>query len=70
MHRHDRRELAIDGIDERIAIHLATDVPEVPDATLGGVLCLACLDDPAAWTGRWQAAACDGARAEALPTPS
>ena len=44
------RELAIDGIDEWISVHLATDVPEVPDATLGGVLCLACADDAAAWT--------------------
>jgi uncharacterized protein (TIGR03083 family) len=44
------RELAIDGIDEWISVHLATDVPEAPDANLGGVLCLACADDPAAWT--------------------
>ena len=44
------RELAVDGIDEWIAVHLATDVPEAPDATLGGVLCLACADDAAAWT--------------------
>jgi uncharacterized protein (TIGR03083 family) len=44
------RELAVDGIDEWISVHLATDVPEAPDATLGGVLCLACADDAAAWT--------------------
>ncbi|MGA3215338.1 MAG: maleylpyruvate isomerase family mycothiol-dependent enzyme [Acidimicrobiales bacterium] len=44
------RELAIDGIDEWISVHLATDIPEAPDANLGGVLCLACLDDAAAWT--------------------
>jgi len=44
------RELAIDGIDEWISVHLATDVPEAPEATLGGVLCLACADDTAAWT--------------------
>jgi uncharacterized protein (TIGR03083 family) len=44
------RDLAVDGIDEWLAVHLATDVPEAPDATLGGVLCLACADDPAAWT--------------------
>jgi uncharacterized protein (TIGR03083 family) len=42
--------LAVDGIDEWISVHLATDVPEAPDANLGGVLCLACTDDPAAWT--------------------
>ena len=44
------RDLAVDGIDERICVHLATDVPEAPDASLGGVLCLACADDAAAWT--------------------
>jgi uncharacterized protein (TIGR03083 family) len=44
------RQLAVDGIDEWISVHLATDVPEAPEATLGGVLCLACVDDPAAWT--------------------
>ena len=47
---HAKRELAVDGIDEWISVHLATDVPEAPDATLGGVLCLACADDAAAWT--------------------
>ena len=41
------RELAVDGIDEWLAVHLATDEP---GASLGGVLCLACNDDPAAWT--------------------
>jgi len=44
------RDLAVDGIDEWLGVHLATDVPEAPDAALGGVLCLACADDPAAWT--------------------
>ncbi len=44
------RELAIDGIDEWITVHLATDVPEAPEVSLGGVLCLACADDAAAWT--------------------
>ena len=44
------RELAIDGIDERIAVHLVNDLPETPDASLGGVICLACSDDRAAWT--------------------
>lgn len=36
--------LAIDGLDERINVHLATDVPEEPGAALGGSLCLACSD--------------------------
>ncbi len=41
--------LAVDGIDERIDVHLACDVPEVPDAALGGSLCLACSDVDQAW---------------------
>lgn len=44
------RALAVDGIEEWLGVHLATDVPEMPDTSLGGVLCLACADDPAAWT--------------------
>ena len=36
--------LAADGLDERIAVHLACDVPEAPEASLGGSLCLACSD--------------------------
>jgi uncharacterized protein (TIGR03083 family) len=44
------RDLAVDGIDEWIGVHLATDVPETPGISLGGVLCLACSDDSAAWT--------------------
>jgi uncharacterized protein (TIGR03083 family) len=44
------RDLAVDGIDEWIGVHLATDVPESPDVSLGGVLCLACADHAAAWT--------------------
>jgi hypothetical protein len=44
------RALAIDGVEEWISVHLTTDVPEAPQANLGGVLCLACADDPAAWT--------------------
>ncbi len=42
-------DLAADGIDERLAVHLRTDVPEEPEATLGGSLCLACSDQPHAW---------------------
>jgi uncharacterized protein (TIGR03083 family) len=44
------RDLAVDGMDEWLSVHLATDLPEAPEASLGGVLCLACADDPAAWT--------------------
>jgi uncharacterized protein (TIGR03083 family) len=42
-------DLAVDGIDERLAVHLRTDVPEEPEATLGGSLCLACSDRDDAW---------------------
>lgn len=42
-------ELAVDGIDERLEVHLRADVPEVPEASLGGPLCLACSDADAAW---------------------
>jgi uncharacterized protein (TIGR03083 family) len=44
------RDLAVDGIDEWIGVHLATEVPESPGVSLGGVLCLACADAGAAWT--------------------
>ena len=44
------RDLAVDGIDEWIGVHLATEVPESPGVSLGGVLCLACADVDAAWT--------------------
>jgi uncharacterized protein (TIGR03083 family) len=41
--------VALDGIDERIFVHLATDVREVRTATLGGSICLVCTDAEAAW---------------------
>jgi uncharacterized protein (TIGR03083 family) len=44
------RDLAVDGMDEWLGVHLAADVPAAPGASLGGVLCLACADAPAAWT--------------------
>ena len=44
------QDLAVDGIDEWIRVHLAANVPEAPDVSLGGVLCLACADATAAWT--------------------
>jgi uncharacterized protein (TIGR03083 family) len=42
-------ELAVDGLDERINVHLRADVPDEPDATLGGSLCLSCSDADAAF---------------------
>ncbi len=36
--------LAVDGLDERIHVHLAVDVRDAPEATLGGSLCLSCSD--------------------------
>jgi len=42
-------DLAVDGLDERINVHLATDVPDAPEATLGGSLCLSCSDADAAF---------------------
>ncbi len=43
------RELAVDGIDERIAVLLAADLPHEPGHSLGGTLCLVCSDVDAAW---------------------
>jgi uncharacterized protein (TIGR03083 family) len=42
-------DLAVDGIDELLRVHLQIDVPETPEATLGGTLCLACSDSDDAW---------------------
>jgi len=42
--------LSADGIDEFLSVHLRTDLPEVPTATLGGSLCLASSDTDDAWT--------------------
>ena len=43
------RELAVDGIDERIGLHLVIDAADDPAMTLGGSICLVCSDDVAAW---------------------
>jgi hypothetical protein len=43
------REVAVDGVNERLEVHLRLDVREDRRATLGGSLCLICEDDPAAW---------------------
>jgi uncharacterized protein (TIGR03083 family) len=42
--------LSADGIDEFLMVHLRTDLPAEPTATLGGTLCLACSDIEQAWT--------------------
>ena len=42
-------ELAADGIEERIDVHLRCDVPDAPGASLGGSLCLVCSDADAAF---------------------
>ncbi len=41
--------LSVDGIDERIDVHLRADIPEDRAAALGGPLCLSCNDVDAAW---------------------
>ena len=41
-------ELAVDGLDERIHVVLPHMLARVPDATLGGSLCLVCTDADAA----------------------
>ncbi|MCU1488684.1 MAG: hypothetical protein JWM85_89 [Acidimicrobiaceae bacterium] len=42
-------ELAADGIDERIEVHLRMDLRQTPDASLGGSLCLIASDVPVAF---------------------
>jgi uncharacterized protein (TIGR03083 family) len=42
-------DLAADGIDERIDVHLRIDIVDHPDVCLGGSLCLVCTDVEAAW---------------------
>jgi len=42
-------QLAVDGIDEFLRVHLSTDIVDTPTATLGGTLCLACSDSGDAW---------------------
>jgi len=42
-------DVAVDGIDEFLRVHLQSDVPDAPEATLGGTLCLACSDTGKAW---------------------
>lgn len=42
-------ELAADGIDERIGVHLRVDLADAPRAGLGGSLCLVCSDLDAAF---------------------
>jgi len=42
-------ELAVDGIDERLEVHLRLALVGDPEANLGGSLCLVCSDNDAAW---------------------
>jgi uncharacterized protein (TIGR03083 family) len=41
--------LSVDGIDERIDVHLRCDIPDYRGASLGGPICLSCNDTEAAW---------------------
>jgi len=43
------RALAVDGIDEKIGVHLESDVPDYRSVSLGGPICLCCSDAEAAW---------------------
>jgi uncharacterized protein (TIGR03083 family) len=42
-------DVAVDGIDEFLAVFLPTDFAETPPADLGGVIYLRCTDRPDAW---------------------
>jgi uncharacterized protein (TIGR03083 family) len=42
-------DLAVDGIDEVLRVHLPTDIADSPEVALGGTLCLACSDADDAW---------------------
>jgi uncharacterized protein (TIGR03083 family) len=43
------RELAVEGVEERMEFFMRARVNDNPDRTLGGTLCLICDDDEAAW---------------------
>jgi len=42
-------ELAVDGLDKRLDVHLRVDILDQPKATLGGSVCMVCSDVDAAW---------------------
>ena len=44
------REMAVDGIDERLEVMLPFMLGRAGDVSLAGSVCLVCSDDPAAWT--------------------
>ncbi|HVC25056.1 MAG TPA: maleylpyruvate isomerase family mycothiol-dependent enzyme [Acidimicrobiales bacterium] len=43
------RELAVDGVDERLDVHLRAHLGRVPGSALGGSMCLVANDADAAW---------------------
>ncbi|HUY06683.1 MAG TPA: maleylpyruvate isomerase family mycothiol-dependent enzyme [Acidimicrobiales bacterium] len=43
-------DLSLDGIDERLEVHLRLDLRENPTVSLGGTICLICSDADSAWT--------------------
>ncbi len=44
------RELAVDGVDERLDVHLRSNLGRVPGRVLGGSMCLVASDADASWT--------------------
>jgi len=43
-------DLSLDGVDERLDVHLRLDLRENPTDSLGGTICLICSDSDSAWT--------------------
>lgn len=43
------RELAVDGVDERLDVHLRSSLGRVPGGVLGGSMCLVASDVDASW---------------------
>lgn len=43
-------DVALDGIEERLDLHLRLDLRGNPTISLGGTICLVCTDSEAAWT--------------------
>ena len=42
-------DIARDGVDERLYVHLRLDLRENPTVSLGGTICLICSDSESAW---------------------
>ncbi len=45
-------DLSLDGVDERLDVHLRLELLRNPTASLGGTICLICSDSDVAWTIR------------------